>query len=176
MSDICRVITGVSGSPRNLPALRYAAALARGQDATLIPVLAWIPPGGDLAERRHPSGYLRRVWAQDARERLHDALTVAFGGPPAGVATEPLVIRGAPGRVLVGTAGRPGDVLVIGTGRHGTLGRLAGGSVSRYCVARASCPVLAVPPAMLELAAGHGLRRWAFRHRELSTGELTAAS
>lgn len=38
MSAICRVITGGSGSPRNLP--RCAAALARGQDAALIPVLA----------------------------------------------------------------------------------------------------------------------------------------
>lgn len=175
MSGICRVITGVSGSPRNLPALRYAAALARGQDATLIPVLAWIPPGGDLAERRHPSGYLRRVWARDARERLHDALTAAFGGLPSDVTAEPLVIRGEPGRVLVGVADRPGDLLVIGTGRHGTLDRLVGGGVSRYCLARAGCPVLAVPPAMLELAAGHGLRRWVYRHREPSLGELTTA-
>lgn len=176
MSAICRVITGVSGSPRNLPALRYAAALARGQEATLIPVLAWIPPGGGLAERQHPAGYLRRVWQQAAWERLHDALNAAFGGLPADVATEPLVIRGEASRVLVGTAGRPGDLLVIGTGRHGIVGRLAGGNVSRYCLARAGCPVLAVPPAMLELAAGHGLRRWAFRHLELSLSELTAAS
>jgi hypothetical protein len=67
MSGICRVIAGVGGSLRNLPALRYAAALACGQDATLVPILAWIPPGGDLAERRHPSGYLRRVWVQEVR-------------------------------------------------------------------------------------------------------------
>ena len=66
MSTFCRVITGVSGSPRNLQALRYAAVLARGQDAALVPVLAWVPPGGDVADRRHPSGYLRRVWVDDA--------------------------------------------------------------------------------------------------------------
>ena len=66
MSRFCRVITGVSGSPRNLQALRYAAVLARGQVSTLIPVLAWMPPGGDLADRRRPSAYFRRVWVEDA--------------------------------------------------------------------------------------------------------------
>jgi Universal stress protein family len=81
-----------------------------------------------------------------------------------------------PAPVLVETASRPGDLLVIGTGRHGSVGRLAGGKVSRYCLARAGCPVLAVPPAELELQAGHGLHRWAFRHRGLRLTELTAAS
>ena len=164
----------VCGSAGGWLALRPRAS--HSPDATLIPVLAWIPPGGDLAERRHPSGYLRRVWQQNARERLRDALKAAFGSPPAGVAAEPLVTRGEPGRVRVGTASRPGDLLVIGTGRHGSVGRLAGGNVSRYSLTRACCPGLAVPPAMLELAARHGLRRWAFRHRELSLSELTAVS
>lgn len=67
MSAVCRVITGVSGSPRNLPALRYATALARGHAATLIPVLAWAPPGGEGVDRRYPSSYLRREWERDAR-------------------------------------------------------------------------------------------------------------
>jgi nucleotide-binding universal stress UspA family protein len=174
MSAICRVITGVSGSPRNLPALRYAAALARGQGVTLILVLAWVPPGGDLAERRNPSGHLRRIWAQDARERLHDAVNAAIGGIPADPVTESLVVRGEAGWVLVHEASRTGDLLVIGTGRHGSVGRLVGGKVSRYCLARAGCPVLAVPPTTLELEAGHGLHGWTFRHRGLSLGELTA--
>ena len=67
----------VAGQPRNLQALRYAAALARGQEAALIPVLAWVPPGGDLADRRRPSPYLRRIWEEDARRDLHDALDAA---------------------------------------------------------------------------------------------------
>ena len=58
MSTFCRVITGVSGSPRNLQALRYAALLARGQDAALVPVLAWVPPGGDVVEVRGSRGDL----------------------------------------------------------------------------------------------------------------------
>ena len=139
-------------------------------------MLAWIPAGGDLADRRHPSGYLRREWRQAAWERLHDALNAALGGAPADVASEPLVVRGGAGPVLVDTASRPGDLLVIGTGRHGSVGRLVGGKVSAYCLARVGCPVLAVPPAVLELEAGHGLRRWAFQRRGLNLGELTAAS
>ena len=174
MPGICRVIAGVSGSPRNLPALRYAASLARGQGATLVLALAWVPPGGDIADRRHPSGYLRRVWMEDAAQRLYDAVTAAFGGLPADPVTEPLVIRGEAGQVLVREASRAGDLLVIGTGRHGSVSRLVGGHVSRYCLARACCPVLAVPPATLELEARHGLHRWAFRHHGLSLTELTA--
>jgi nucleotide-binding universal stress UspA family protein len=174
MSTFCRVITGVSGSPRNLPALRYAAALARGQDAALVPLLAWVPPGGDVADRRHPSGYLRRVWVDDAWKHLSDALDAAFGGLPDGVSTEPLVVRGEAGRVLVGEASHPGDLLVIGSGRHGIVRRLFSGRVGRYCLARACCPVLAIPPTALELEAGHVLHRWAFRHSGLTLTELTA--
>lgn len=174
MSAICRVIAGVSGSQRGLPALRYAAELARGHSATLIPVLTWVPPGSEFAYCKCPSGQLRPVWEEDARERLWTALTTALGGVPADISTEPLVVYGEAGRVLVQTASRPGDLLVIGTGRQGGLSRLAGGRVSRYCVARAGCPVLAVPPSPLELEARHGWHSWMFRHRGLSAGELTA--
>jgi nucleotide-binding universal stress UspA family protein len=173
MSSFCRVITGVSGSPRNLQALRYAAVLSRSQDATLIPVLAWVPPGGDVADRRCPSGHLRRIWTDDAWRRMHAALDAAFGGLPSDVATEPMVVRGEPGLVLVCEASRPRDLLVIGTGRHGAMGRLLGATVSRYCLAHAGCPVLAVPPTALELEAGHGLHRWSFRHSGLTLSELT---
>jgi hypothetical protein len=57
-----RVIVGASGSPGSLRALRYAEQLALAHDAILVPVLAWVPPGEDLADRRGPSKYLRQVW------------------------------------------------------------------------------------------------------------------
>jgi hypothetical protein len=82
MPAICRVIAGVSGSQRGLPALRYAAALAHDYSATLIPVLTWLPPGSEFAYCKCPSGQLRPVWEQDARERLRAALTTALGGLP----------------------------------------------------------------------------------------------
>jgi Universal stress protein family len=54
VSGVRRVVVGASGSPGSLRALRYAQELARAHNATLIPVLAWVPPGGDLADRRSP--------------------------------------------------------------------------------------------------------------------------
>jgi len=173
MSAICRIITGVSGSPRNLPALRYGAKLARDHGAVLIPLLTWAPPRGEIAEGRCPSKYLHREWERAAWQRLDDAICAAFGGMLDEVRTEPVVVRGEPGWVLVHAAGQPGDLLVIGAGRRGRLGRLAGGAVSRYCLARASCPVLAVPPSALDLQARHGLHGWAFRHRGLTLRDLT---
>ncbi|MGH3068104.1 MAG: universal stress protein [Streptosporangiaceae bacterium] len=172
MSGIHRVIAGVSGSPGSLPALRYAADLARSHDATLIPVLAWIPPGGDLAERSHPSPYLRRIWTDAAWQWLWAAVDTALGGIPADLCTEPAVRRGEAGLVLADAACQPGDLLVIGAGRRGTLSRLWHGKVSRYCLAHACCPVIAVPPPTLEPEAGHGLRGWAFRHRQLTADQV----
>jgi nucleotide-binding universal stress UspA family protein len=172
MAAICRVIAGVSGSPRCLPALRYAAALAHGQHAVLVPVLTWVPPGDELADRKCPCRYLREEWERAAWERLRDALAAAFGGEPADVITEPLVIRGEPGPVLVHAASQAGDLLVIGTGRHGRLARIAGGKVSRYCLAHAVGPVLAVPPSALEIHSQHRLSGWALWHHGMR--ELTA--
>ena len=98
MSGSRRIIVGTSGSPGSLQALRYAAGLAREDDATLIPVLAWLPPGGDMADRRTP-GYLRQIWKDAAWLRLWTALDMAWGGiAPAGRPAEPLVRRGEPGR------------------------------------------------------------------------------
>ncbi len=77
MSGSARVIVGVSGSPGSLPALRYAENLARRDDAPLLAVHAWIPPGGDIAERRCPSSHLRQIWAQAALDRLMAALDAA---------------------------------------------------------------------------------------------------
>jgi nucleotide-binding universal stress UspA family protein len=176
MSAISRVIAGVSGSPRCLPALRYAAALARGHRAALIPLHTWVPPGGEIADRQCASPYLWQVWESAAWERLWDAADTALGGVPLDMPMEPQVVRGEAGRVLVHAASRAGDLLVIGTGRRGTVGRLTGGKISRYCLAHACCPVVAVPPSPLELEAGHGLHGWMFRHHRLSLHELTASA
>jgi nucleotide-binding universal stress UspA family protein len=171
VSGVRRIFVGVSGSPGSLQAFRHAADLARTHQAVLIPVLAWVPPGGDLADRRNPSAYLRKVWQDAAWERLWEAIDLAFGGVPNDVAFEPAVVRGLPGPVLTGTARRPGDLLVIGAGRRGPLARALSCNVSRYCLAHAACPVVAVPPPALAQAI-HGLRGWAFRHRGLSPADL----
>jgi nucleotide-binding universal stress UspA family protein len=167
VSGVRRIIVGVSGSPGSLQALRHAADLARMHQAPLVPILAWMPPGGDLADRSHPSAYLRNLWRDAAWQRLWDAMDLAFGCVPDDLALEADVIRGEPGHVLVGVACHPHDVLVMGAGRRGVLAHALSCRISRYCLAHAECPVVAVPPPALAQVS-HGLRGWAFRHRGLS--------
>jgi len=168
MSSPRRVIVGTSGSPGNLSALRYAEDLARACDAALIPVHTWSPPGRDVAERRSPCMPLRRLWTDDAWQRLWEALVAAWGELPSDLPVRPMVERGDPGRVLTCIASGPGDLLVVGTGRRGTLARVSSGRVSRYCLAHAQCPVLAVPPATIAPRASRGPLRWVFWHRTLT--------
>ena len=159
-----RVVVGVGGSAGSLQALRYATEMARNDNAVLAPVLAWTPPGGELADRRSPCPPLRQIWKQAAWDRLWNAIELAIGGPPADLPVSPAVIRGEAGLVLTGVASRPGDVLVIGAGRHGAMRRLLACKVSRYCLAHAACPTIAVPPAQLADQV-HGLHGWVLRHR-----------
>jgi nucleotide-binding universal stress UspA family protein len=172
VSRVRRVFAGVSGSPGSLQALRYAAGMARLHDCALIPVLAWTPPGGDLADRGGPSTYLRQIWKEAAWQRLWQALELAFGGIPAGVNIEPLVVRGDAGCVLVAVANADDDLIVVGAGRRGMLGRITACRVSRYCLAHATCPVVAVPPSALA-QMGRGLRGWAFRHRNMRLDQVS---
>lgn len=174
MIAVSRVVVGVSGSPGCLPATRYAAEVACTHKTALIPVFAWLPPGGDLAERTNPSPVLRQLWAEAARQRLRLALEAAFGALPPGTSVEPLVIRGEPGPSLVQAASEEGDLLIIGTGRR-TWPRVTHGRVSRYCLAHASCPVLAVPPSALDREMGGlGLGAWRFRRRAMHPDDFAA--
>jgi len=168
VSGVRRVIVGTSGSPGSLRALRYAEDLARAHAAILIPVLAWVPPGGDHADRRQPSGHLRLVWRDAACQRLREALVAAWGEVPDDPPVRPLIQRGEAGWVLVSVACCPDDLLVVGAGRRGALARMVCGKVSRHCLAHAQCPVLAVPPPALAREIRHGRIVWAFRHRRLT--------
>jgi nucleotide-binding universal stress UspA family protein len=155
-----RVIAGVSGSVRSLAALRAGVAEARATGAELLPVLAWKPVGGEIAYARSPCPALLRVWEQDACDRLHAALDQAFGGTPDGLVVHPTIVRSPPGPALVWIADQPDDLLVVGCGGWGPLRYVVHGTVSRYCLAHARCPVLAVPaPEMIrELRTRHHWR------------------
>ncbi|MEU9073714.1 universal stress protein [Kitasatospora sp. NPDC004745] len=172
MSDGARVIVGVSGSLHSLTALHRAAEEARARQAVLVPVFAWTPVGGERNYRAQPCPPLLRAWEEAARTRLDRALDQAFGGLPVGVRVEPLVLRGEAGPTLTALADRPDDLLVISTGRQGaargTLRRLLRGSVTRHCLSRARCSVLAVPPSTLHA----DLRAL---HRGIDLRELIAA-
>jgi len=156
-----RVIAGVSGSLRSLGALRAGVAEARTAGATLLAVLAWAPAGGEYAYQRAPCPLLLRLWERAAHERMRDAFDAAFGGLPADVAVHTMVVRAKPGPCLVELANRPNDLLVVGHGGRSRLGDAVHGAVTRYCLAHARCPVLAVPPPDLITK----LRPWQHRWR-----------
>ena len=79
MPTVRRIVVGIDGSLGSLQALRYATDEARRRDVPLLPVIAWVPPGGDLAERRHSSPYLRKIWREAAWERLWTAFDAGLG-------------------------------------------------------------------------------------------------
>jgi nucleotide-binding universal stress UspA family protein len=167
VSAVRRVVVGVHGSLGSLQALRRAAGEAREKRVPLVAVIAWTPPGGDLAERRYPSPYLRKVWREAAVKQLTDAFDAGLGGLPDDLFVEAHVERGETGPVLVDIACEPSDLLVIGTGRRSWISRGLHRSVSRYCLAHAKCPVLAVPPSQLMEAVGDGHRHWPLSRRML---------
>ncbi|MFF5480558.1 universal stress protein [Streptomyces sp. NPDC012935] len=161
-----RVVVGVSGSVGSLTALRRAADEARQRGAQLWPVLAWQPPGGDPAARRGPGvSLVHGEWQRLARERLVAVLSDVFGEAGPGVWMYALVAHGTAGQALVEIADREDDILVVGAGRRSRWHRACGRSVTRYCLAHATCPVLAVPPSALEteLAAVHRRNAWRLR-------------
>jgi nucleotide-binding universal stress UspA family protein len=168
VAAVRRIVVGVHGSLGSLQALRHAAGEARERAVPLVPVIVWVPPGGDLAERGNPSPELRKLWTEAARQRLHAAFEAGLGGFPEDMQVEPCIARGPTGPVLVDIASEPGDLLVIGTGRRSPVGRALRKSVGRYCLAHAKCPVLAVPPSALMDEVGRGFGRpWPLRRRAL---------
>ncbi len=92
----------------------------------------WHDAGGDLDRAR-----------EEIRERSTE-LTERVGGwlREQGLAVETAVRDGEPGPALVDEAKEwRADLVVIGTRGHGGLRRLLEGSVSRYVVDHAPCPV-----------------------------------
>jgi nucleotide-binding universal stress UspA family protein len=168
-----RIVVGVHGSLGSLQALRWAAEEAADRRVPLVPVIAWTPPGGDFAERSHPSPYLRRVWQEAARDRLLRAFDDGLGGIPGDLHIQARVERGETGPVLVEVADQPDDLLVIGTGRRNPIGRALRRSAGRYCLAHATCPVLAVPPSALMDELGHGPWPWPLRRRRVLTPDIS---
>jgi nucleotide-binding universal stress UspA family protein len=156
-----RVIAGVSGSVRSLGALRAGVVEARSNGAELVAVLAWAPVGGESGYLRAPCPLLLRLCEEAAQQRVREAFDAALGGVPGDVAVRLLVVRARPGPVLVDLAARPDDLLVVGCGGRNWPSTVFHGSVTRYCIAHARCPVLAVPPPELIT----DLRPWPHRWR-----------
>ncbi|MBR7837776.1 universal stress protein [Actinospica durhamensis] len=153
------MIVGVDGSPGSLETLRYALALARRAEASLVPVLAW-QPGGRLAARRAPSPSYTLLLREFAETELRRAFEQGLGALPQDVQVEPWAIMGAPGPALVAAANGSNDLLIVGAGRPGRIRRTMRSSTARYCLDHATCPVFAVPPPPLQAHLPATRLRW----------------
>ncbi|ANZ13878.1 universal stress protein UspA-like protein [Streptomyces noursei ATCC 11455] len=140
-----RVVVGVDGSRGSVAALRRGAQEAARHQALLCPVHAWAPPGGEAADAVQPApADVRAHWERDADATLVRACQEAFGTVGNGARMLLRTVRAPAGMALVACAAGDTDVLVVGDGGHGPLHRLLHGSVSRYCLRHAHCPVLLV--------------------------------
>jgi nucleotide-binding universal stress UspA family protein len=155
-----RVVVGVDDSLSGLQALRLSAAEARARGRSLHAVRAVAPSPPDPAHPAaggagwpvaHPASQREALAAKGATV-IDRAFTETMGGEPADLEVLAVVVAELPGPVLVGYACRDEDLLVVGTGRRGFWRRVRGGSVARYCLAHAACPVLLVPPPPLTRA------------------------
>jgi nucleotide-binding universal stress UspA family protein len=149
--DRNRVTVGVDGSLASLAALREAVGQARSRHGELrvihvrravrapfTPNVYGLPaPGLPVAEIKSADHTAHRL--------IEICLQRAFGDVPADVSIDPFVAVGNPADVLCRQAWRDGDLLVIGTQGGRRWRHLRRVSVSRYCLAHASCAVLVVP-------------------------------
>ncbi|MCX5401738.1 universal stress protein [Streptomyces sp. NBC_00102] len=166
-----RVVVGVGLTQKGHAPLHRAAAEARLVGGELWVVHAWELPAAEYG-RQTQSWVLAATCQDAAEEQLLTTLDAVFGSSGPGVPTRCLVVRGTPGRALVTTADREDDLLILGSGSRRWPHRLLWPSVARYCLAHASCPVLAVPPSPLAKDLGSVRRRIAWR-LPLDARELT---
>lgn len=150
-----RVIVGVQDSVAGLQALRRGVEEARRRGATLYAIRTVNGAAG-----RYPGSAMWQaeptVWvAEFARETL----VKAMGGIPADVEVRSVALEAAAGPGLVGFADRDDDLLVVGDAQRSGIRRLWSGRVAHYCISRATCPVLVVPPPALARVDRRALTR-----------------
>ncbi len=145
------IVVGVDDSSSGLAALRQAVTLAAQQHLPLVAVRAWalgLPKHGGRRLRHLTHRHVVLSFSGDEQELAARVLTLsalrrAAGDLPAGVEVCIKTPAADPAVALTELAG-PGDVLVVGSDPGLTLRRLVHGSVSRYCVRHARCPVVVI--------------------------------
>jgi nucleotide-binding universal stress UspA family protein len=167
-------VVGVAESPAGLRALRAAVEQARFLRREVFAVRAFAsPPDRDLLQKTGMAtlpGYTPASWSQASRTAIEAceqeamrvierALAQAMGGTPDEPVVRPTARLGSPGRVLVEAAYLEEDLLVVGaTHRRSRLRK----STGHYCVGKAKCPVLVMPPHNLarRVIRRYSARRW----------------
>jgi nucleotide-binding universal stress UspA family protein len=138
-----RILVGLDLSPSGRAALQWAAEQARLMARKLVAINA-VPIPPSLA----PIGVLAMPEAAMDESKIdssyRDAIRAVWDSvlPVPGWTLE--FVLDDPGPALVRRSGEA-TLLVVGTREHVGLARLVSGSVSRYCLSHAQCPVVIVP-------------------------------
>jgi nucleotide-binding universal stress UspA family protein len=147
-------------------ALRYAQAMARMYDSTVVIVHVIDPLAyafGDPATSPVPPNTSA---AEEVRKM--EAETVAQGIPVHSIVERGMIC----GRILQAVEDHRGDLLVLGTQGKTEAGRMALGRVARQLLARCPCPIMTISPE----AAGQGLPYAGCWPRVLAATDFCAAS
>jgi nucleotide-binding universal stress UspA family protein len=141
-----RILCPIDGSTASADALTYALALAQEADSqvTLLYVVEPVPAAGefgalDVAE-------YQRLGEDHARQVLRDAVSTEVRE---WCRLDERIATGKPSERILDAAGvEHADVIVMGVRGRGAIDLFAFGSTTNDVVRRATCPVLAVHPAV----------------------------
>ncbi len=136
------ILVGVNDSAASFEALRWAAGQERLTGLPLRVLHVWQPSAVASAS----TGAADYALAADAdtRARVTRWALDALGDNAERDRWTLEIVQGAAGPVLVSRS-RSARILVLGTREHTVVRRATGGTVSRYCLAHAVPPVVAVP-------------------------------
>jgi nucleotide-binding universal stress UspA family protein len=150
MIEIRRILCPIDFSDFSRRAFDHAVAIARWYESTitLLHVSAGVPAAAYAAGTMLPAGFLTSA---DRDELLMAMQCFAGVDGPSSVPFEYTVAEGNPAaQILTTAAATRSDLLVLGT--HGRSGfeRLVLGSVTEKVLRKARCPVLSVPPRVVD--------------------------
>lgn len=140
------------GREQSRRALRAATVLARRLDAALVLIGAVDPGPSDPLVPHLPDPQPDRELSRGMRTTLERTAAQLL---QRGFGVSIRVALGAPGAAIAGACSDGIDLLVAGSRAHRPMRNLLAGSVSRYLVDHAPCPVLVVPQhTAIALVAG----------------------
>lgn len=130
------IVVGVDGSPSSKLALRWAARIARAENARIDVLGVWQWPYA-YGWAAIPADYAPQ---QDIEKVLTEAVDEVFGAHRPGDLRIG-VLEGDPARLLIELS-KQARLVVVGSRGHGGFAGLLLGSVSAKVAERAHCPVL----------------------------------
>ena len=134
-----RIVVGVDGSASSKDALKWAAHQAQLTGSSLEAVTTWeISTNSFGFAVPIPSDYDP---AANAKQTLDETVLEVLGSGGPNVVTQ--VVEGQAARCLLDAA-KGADLLVLGSRGHGPFVGVLLGSVSEFCAAHATCPVVVV--------------------------------